>query len=313
MNLFQHVNNINERSYISLLEDNMKGFLDYSFLKIGGFTNVNSSTSGLYDNNFSTMKVAYDPVRPSGSVWETLRKDWVYETGVSYKEKYPTPISGIYFNNIFIPGPTGNAQHPYIIDYPNGNIVFNSAKPSNSSIKLNYSYRNIQVYKANESPWWKELQRYHYDQSTAEKTPGQIMIGYHKAQLPCIIVETTARVVQEPYELGNTKNIITQDLLLHIYTENIVQRNNIINILILQKDNHNILYDINKVIKEQKWPIRNNGSVNPSGLNYDQLAVEGSSYGANLYYIENASINEMNSITSLLHFGIVRWSVKIYP
>jgi hypothetical protein len=312
MNNFQHVENINERKSIASLEDNIKSFLDYSFLKIGGFTNVNIPTSGLYSNDFSKTKVGYNPVKPTGSVWETFRKDWVYETGISYSDKYPTAISGIYFNNSFIPGPTGNVAHPYYIDYPNGNIVFQTAKPSGSDIKLNYSYRNIQIYKANESSWWKEFQRYHYDSSTLNKTPGQILISNNKIQLPCIIVETIARTSQEPYELGNTKNIINQDLLLHIYTENLIQRNNLINILILQKDNQNVLYNINKVIKEQKWPINNNGSYNVSGLNYNQITND-SNYISNVYYIDNAIINELGTISSLLHFGVVRWSLKIYP
>jgi hypothetical protein len=312
MNNFQHVTNINERKSISSLEDNIKSFLDYSFLKIGGFTNINSSSTGLYSNSFNTMKISYDPIRPSGSVWETFRKDWVYETGISHSGTSPIPISGIYFNNSFIPGPTGNSQHPYFIDYPNGNIVFQSSKPSSSSIKLNYSYRNIQIYKANESSWWKELQRYHYDASTLNKTPGQILISNHKVQLPCIIVETIARTSQEPYQLGSTTNIINQDLLLHIYTENLIQRNNLMNILILQKDNQNVLYDINKIIKEQKWPINNNGSFNGNSLNYDQITTN-TSYISNVYYIENAVINELGSISSLLHYGVVRWTIKIYP
>lgn len=309
---FQHVNNINEKGTISLLEDNIKSFLDYSFLTVGGFVNVVSPVSGLYNNNFNKMTVAYDPVRPSGSVWETFRKDWVHETGVSHAGRYPVPISGIYLNNTFVPGPTGNLTNPYFIDYPNGNIVFSTPKPATSNLALNYSYRNIQIYKANESSWWSELQRYHYDSSNMDRTSGQIKIGQHRIQLPCIIIETTNRTSQEPYELGNTKNIINQDLLLHIYTENLVQRNNIIDILILQKDNQNYLYNLNKVIKDQKWPLNANGSVNNYGLNYNQILTN-NNYIANTYYVSNSIISEIGSISSLLHYAIVRWSLKIYP
>lgn len=309
---FQHVNNINEKGVISLLEDNIKSFLDYSFLTVGGFVNVVSPVSGLYNNNLNKMTVAHDPVRPSGSVWETFRKDWVYETGVCHSGRCPAPISGIYFNNSFIPGPTGNATHPYFIDYPNGNIVFSTPKPASSNLALNYSYRNIQVYKANESSWWSEFQRYHYDSSNMNKTSGQIKIGQHKIQLPCIIIETTNRTSQEPYELGNTKNIVNQDLLLHIYSENLVQRNNIVDILILQKDNQNYLYNTNKVIKDQKWPLNINGSVNTSGLNYNQI-LSHIHYLANTYYVSNSVISEIGSISSLLHYSIIRWTLKIYP
>lgn len=309
---FQHTDNINEKKIISLLEDNIKSFLDYSFLKIGGFVNVVSQSSGLYNNNLNKMNVAYDPVRPSGSVWETFRKDWIHETGVLHANRSAIPISGIYLNDNFIPGPEGNSTHPYIIDYPNGNIIFSSPKPASSKVSLNYSYRTVQIYKANESAWWTELQRYHYDITNINKTSGQLKIGNHKIQLPCIIVETTNRTSQEPYELGNTKNIINQDLILHIYSEHLIQRNNIADILILQKDNENKLYNLNKVIKDQKWPLKNNGSINPSGLNYDQI-LSNTNYASNIYYISSAVISELSSISSLLHYAAVRWTLKIYP
>jgi hypothetical protein len=144
------------------------------------------------------------------------------------------------------------------------------------------------------------------------KTSGQLKIGNHKIQLPCIIIETTNRTSQEAYELGNTKNIINQDLLLHIYSENLIQRNNIVDILILQKDNQNYLYNLNKIIKDQKWPLNNNGSINPSGLDYDQILSD-TNYLANTYYISNSIIGDIGSISSLLHYAVVRWTLKIYP
>lgn len=312
MNGFQHVKNINEKQAISLLEDNLKSFLDYSFLQIGGFINVENAASGLYGNSFSKMSVAYDPVRSSGTVWETPRKDWVYETGILHEGRSPIPISGIYVNNSFVPAPTGNTGNQYYIDYNNGNIIFSSPKPSTTNININYSYRNIQIYKANESSWWTEFQRYHYDSTNLNKINSNIKIGNHKIQLPCIIIETTARTSQEPYELGNTKNIINQDILLYIYTENLIQRNNIIDILILQKDNQTYLYNLNKIIKEQKWPLNSNGSINSNGLSYSQI-MSNISYLLNTYYISNAVISELGSISSALHFGIIRWSLKIYP
>jgi len=312
MNHFQHVENFNEKKSISSLEDNLKSFLDYSFLKIGAFTNINVSTSGLYANNFSKLKPALDPTKPSGSVWETLKKDWVYETGISHNNKIPISISGIYINDSFIAGPTGIPGNSYYLDYPNGNVIFSAPKPVNSNIRLNYSYRDVQIYKANESFWWKELQKYHFDQTTAEKSPGQLKVTNHKIQLPCIILETIPRVSQEPYELGNTKNIISQDILLHIYSENISQRNNLINILLLQKDNQSVLYDINKIIKEKKWPINPNGSFNTTSMSYEEI-VNNIDYISNIFYIDSAITNDLGSISSMLHFGVIRWTIKIYP
>ena len=68
----------------------------------------------------------------------------------------------------------------------------------------------------------------------------------------------------------------------------------------------------NKIIKDQKWPINNNGSYNFNSLNYNQL-LNDTYYVSNVYYIDNAITSELGSISSLLHYGIVRWSLKIYP
>jgi hypothetical protein len=309
---FQSVYNIGDKPVISALEDNIKSLLDYSFLKIGGFIDVTSPTSGISGGDFSTLRVGSDPVRPTGCVWETPRKDWVYETGISHSGRYPISISGIYVNNTFYPAPTGNGTVSYSLNYRDGQVVFPTIKPQSSSIKMNYSYRYIQTHKANESPWFKEIQQYSYDPSRINKTHGFLIMANHRVQLPCIIIETIARTSQQPYELGNIKNIISQDLLLHVYTENPVQRNTIMDILILQKDRTSYLYDLNKIITDKKYGLNYNGSVNPSGLTYDQI-LSNYNYMNNMFYIDAASISEISTLSSNLYYGVVRWTLKVYP
>lgn len=305
MSKFQHVTHIGDKLPITILEDNIKSFLDWGFLNIGAFVNVNIPTSGLAGGDLSQLKIASDQVATTGTVWTAPRKDWIYETGVFGSGNNPINISGIYINNNFIPGPTGNSSHAYRINYPLGQIIFSSSKPSNSNIKLNYSYRYIQIYKANESVWWKELQDMVYKSNNNTN-----IMANHTIQPPTIVVETIARNYQTPYQLGSTENIITQDLLLHVFTENPVQRNNIVNILLLQKDKQSFLYDVNRVIKEQKFGLNYRGEKNNTGLNYDQLISE---YRFNSFYIDNAVIIESNTITSSLYNGVVRWSLKIFP
>lgn len=309
---FHNVNNIGDKPLVSQLEDNLKSFLDYSFIKIGGFINVSIPTNSVYGGDFATLKPSQDPARPANTVWETTRKDWVYESGICHNGRCPTAISGVYINNSFVPGPTGASPNTYTINYPMGQVIFNTPQLETTSIKLNYSYRYIQTYKANESIWWKELQKLSYDPNTAIKNKGQIITANHRVQLPAIIIETIARTSQTPYELGNTKNIISQDILLHVYTENPVQRNSILDMLLLQKDRETFLYDINSVLKDNAYMLNNNGQINPNGLNYDQI-ISSSKYQKNIFYIENASISEMNALSESLYNGVVRWTLKIYP
>jgi hypothetical protein len=309
---FQQVSNIGDKPVISILEDNIKSLLDYCFLKIGGFIDISIPSSGIAGGDFSLLKVGSDPIRPTGTVWETHRKDWVYETGISHNNRTPIDISGIYVNNSFYPAPTGQGNVAYSLNYKDGQVVFPTPKPASSNIRMNYSYRYIQTHKANESPWFKEIQKYSYDPSKINKNSGFLIMANHRVQLPCIIIETIARTSQQPYQLGTIENIISQDLLLHIYTENPVQRNSIMDMLILQKDRESYLYDLNKVIKDNKYGLNYNGSINNSGLNYDQLLSD-PNYRKNVFYIESSSISEINTISSSLYNGIIRWTLKIYP
>jgi len=309
---FHNIQNISDKPSISQLEDNLKSFLDYSFLSIGGFINVNVPTSGLYNGDFGTLKPSQDPARTNNTVWEGSRKDWVFETGVCHNNRCPTPISGIYINNIFVPGPTGISPNNYSINYPMGQIIFLSPKPPSTNIKLNYSYRYIQTYTAHECSWWRELQRLSYDPDASAKNKGQIITANHRVQLPCIIVETIARTSQTPYQLGSVDNIIDQDVLLHIYTENASQRDSISDILLIQKDRESYLYDINKVIKDNVYKLDNKGQINNSGLYYNEI-MNNSLYRSNIFVIHNSVLSEINSISSTLHSSVIRWTIKIYP
>lgn len=312
MSGFQSVTNIGEKLLLSSLEDNIKSFLDWGFLNIGGFINVNIPTSGINNSGFHVLKPVNDPSRTPNTVWETNRKDWVYENGISYSGSSPIDINGVYINNSLVPSPTGNSSTPYIINYPMGQIIFSRPQAASSNIAINYSYRYIQIYKSNESVWWKELQQLSYDPNETDKNRASLITANHRIQLPAIIIETIARTIQTPYELGSVKNIIGQDLLLHVFAENPTQRNSIIDILLLQKDKQTYLYDINTLVANNKNPLNYLGQKNPNGLNYGQI-ISDEDYRSKVFYIDNATITEFNNISSSLYNGIVRWSLKIFP
>lgn len=312
MSGFQSVNNIGEKLLLSSLEDNIKSFLDWGFLNIGAFINVTAPTNGINSGGFHILKPVNDPSMPNNTVWETNRKDWVYETGISYTGSTPINISGIYLNNNLIPAPTGNSSLPYRINYPLGQIVFNNPVSASSNMQINYSYRYVQVYKSSEITWWKELQQLTYDPKYTDKNKSQLITANHRVQMPAIVVEIIARTMQTPYELGNVKNIITQDILLHIFTENMVQRNTIIDILLLQKDKQTFLYDINKLVSNNVMPLNYLGQKNPNGLNYGQV-ISNDEYRSKVFYIDSAITSEFNTISSSLYNAVVRWSLKIFP
>ena len=74
------------------------------------------------------------------------------------------------------------------------------------SVQLNYSYRNVQVYIADQAPWWDELQ--YNSMRVDDATFSEIgsgnwgILSNHRVQMPAIVVEAVPRRTFKPYELG---------------------------------------------------------------------------------------------------------------
>jgi len=293
---FKNVSSIGDRQVLSSLEENLKSFLDWSFINIGGFINVNIPTSGIGGTQYHKLKLAADPSNTTNTVWESEKKDWIYESGISYSGSTPVEISGLYLNNNFITGPTGYGAYTYSLDYQNGRVVFDNPVSKTSDVQIEYSYRYVQTYKSNESRGL-EIN----DEALAA----------NQVELPAILVEMTDRTDQKPFELGNSKNTFFQDVLLHVLASSSTQRNNIANALLLQKDRHFYLYDIDKVVRNGVYPFDYKGTINNNRINYG-LLFKDAQYIDTTAFIKNATITEFNRINSIYH-NIVRWTIEIFP
>ena len=97
---FAHVAHIGNTLLNSELESNLKSFLDWSFLGIGGWSNISIPTSGAYGGTFDNLRLVDDPAYTAGQIWEAPRKDWVWETGTEYPGYNPINISPLLKPNI---------------------------------------------------------------------------------------------------------------------------------------------------------------------------------------------------------------------
>jgi hypothetical protein len=302
---FNFVDNLSDTFYINTVEDNLKSFLSHALLNIGGFVNVNVATTGLYNNSFNKLKPIEDPAYKSNTVWATPKQAWVWETGIDYNGTKPVNISGVYINNIFYPGPTGNATNSYTLDYNNGQLIFDKPVASNSNVSMNYSYRWCRVLKASEIEGRKVLQKLSY------KTINSTTETNHNVQLPCLIVESITRDSSEAFELGSLVTIRKQDFIIHIYTESDVQRKMFVDILKLQEDKFLRIYDTNKISASGYYGLNNNGSRNPSGLNYSQI-INKSDLIWNTALLRDVSyVDFQQNISSTLFWCIVRLTAEI--
>ena len=311
---FYGVDSLYQNMYLGVVEENIKSFLDYGFLNIGGFINVNIPTSGLYNTTFHKLKPTTDPGYPSNTVWQTPKKEWVWESGISYNGVSPNSITGIIINGSGCPAPTGNSIYGYSLDYNNGRVYFNKAVSPGVNMELAYSYRWCQVVKSSNNQNWKTLQNLAYqpDSQINQASSGVYAIeANHRIQMPSIVIEPIARNVTNPYELGSLVSSRQQDILCHIFTENINDRNTIMDILRMQREKPVVLYDIKKIVSSGLYGLNANGSQNISGLNYGQI-VENKDLIWNTMYIRDVNfINMEQNTTSNLFWCITRLTVEV--
>ena len=304
---FTRVTNIGNTLLNSELESNLKSFLDWSFLGIGGWSNITIPTSGAYGGTFDNLRLVDDPAYTAGQVWETPRKDWVWETGTEYAGYNPIDISGVWIDGIL--KETGDATYGHHYNYPLGRVVFDSAISSSTTVQLEYSYRNVQTYIADQAPWWDELQynSLRVDDPTFNNLGSGSwgILANHRVQMPAVVVETVPRRRLEPYELGNTSSVVYQDVLFHVIAESRWWRNQLVDIISLQKDTSVRLYDTDKVIEKDVFPLDFRGMVVSPSSTYSGIVNDPGLQG-NLCRFNNVIVTEMESYNNRLHEGTIR-------
>lgn len=135
---FKLIDDYGDPTLMEEVEVNLKHWLDWSFLEIGAWTNVTIESVEAYSGGtFADIYPTQDPAYDDFQNYIGIRKDWVYETGVTYR----TPIKNI--DNIHYDIATGDLlisleegeTHQFGIDEVvtvSGNSVFNG----------NFSVRN---------------------------------------------------------------------------------------------------------------------------------------------------------------------------
>jgi hypothetical protein len=302
---FNFVTSLSDTFYINSVEENLRNFIDYGFLNIGGFVNIVAPASGLYNNSLNKLKPIKDPAYKENIVWGTHKSPWVWETGISYNTQTPIQISGLTVNNVFYPGPSGSGAVTYTLDYNNSQVVFDKAVSPTTSVSMNYAYKWCKVLNSSDHEGRRILQTLNY------KNINTSVENNHSLPLPCIIIESIARTNAEPYELGSLVCYRNQDILAHIYTESDAQRKNIVDILKLQEEKYLKIYDINKVAVGNYDGLNRNGSRNPSGLNYGQLISRDDLLWNTMSIKDVSFIDAQQNVSSTLFWCIVRLTTEI--
>ena len=276
---FIGIDKYSANSMTAQIEHNIVSFLDDGLLRIGAFGNVLASVSNLYGTNMSELRPVENDSYSDYTLWQAPRKNWVYEnvTGVAYS---PIAVSGITVSGVvgpatFYPGPTGNTTLGYTINYEEGSVLFNREVNRSCEVTASYSYKLFDVEVASKSQIWKSIQEDSFDPEHFKNpyyASGDFNIpSEHRVQLPTIVIESVNRSKNNPWRLGDHSLISDQKVLLHVIAENKSDRDKINDILNRQATRTIDLYDLNKVVQSGTYLLNFDGSVNPSGLQYDEI------------------------------------------
>ena len=311
-------------------------FYQWSYLQIGGFHNVTTSPdlSGVYGGHRNRLRPATDPYYTDGQVWEGLRSDWVWETGIptEYINQEPIRVSGVH-----IGGTTFKTVTPFknrdiessdgFVDYPRGRVILNTAINTNSVVTCEHSYRQVS-FVTSESPWIQELQddsfRADYPDATIAGSGAWSTMPEARRSMPFVAVEATPRKTFRPLQIGGGQ-YIDQDVYFHVFTENAWERDQILDTISYQNNKTIYLADQTRIRAAKNYPINIDytGSPVPSSMMYpDMVGASGtntspilSRYGGGFRwksaYSKNSSVQDVQQIDSNLYTGIIRVTYEI--
>lgn len=255
----------------------------------------------------SELKVVNSPGYTDGQVWQGFRKHWVYESGVTY-----TGVDGSgyvpYVPQVYVGGILQSSG--YFINYELGQVIFNTAISTSSTVQAQHSFKNVQVYIGDDLPWWQELQfrSWDVDDDHWQLTDrGDWSVGgNHRVQMPLVIINATARGDTPPFALGNYHSKRRQDVKFHVLAEDKATRDNLTDLILNQSEKTIVLFDIDQAMVDQKIPLDCNGRL--VGRPYPYLI---DNYGWAYARASDGYIAEIESIHNGLYEGMVKITYSV--
>lgn len=246
-----------ETTTIDWLEVNLRTFWREGLLGIGGWTTVAADSGG----KFPVLL----PLVDCPTTLQSMRKDWVWHdvaySGLDDNVWHPVVPPDIYVGGAL--QPSGS----YEIDYEGGTVTFGTAPTE--AVTASYSFHNIQVYIANEVPWWRQLQQLSldFDDNQFQRCDnGDWQIGpHHRIQLPALIISALGNGELIPYGLGRGCVKRRQEVIYHVITEDKCVRDKMVDWILLQDQTKLDLFNPNLARFAGDNPLNCNGTIN-SGL-----------------------------------------------
>lgn len=310
------IGDIHEYTLSNDIQDGLLEYFDWALLEIGNYFNVTYGELAPNGNDYSRLRLSDNPSYSDGQVWEGFRKNWVWQSGITYT---PEPlvgddndhpgVSGVYVDGDFYPNNT-SSDYAHYIDHYNGRVIFDSPIPTGSEVSLEYSYKWINVMYANNVPWVREIQEKTLEPNASflQREKGDWNIPPEaRIQLPAIAIEIVPKRTFKGYQLGGGQWVYT-DVIFHCIAEDEITRNKLLDIVSLQSDKNIILFDSNDINNNNDYPLDYRGVPTSGALMYPELMQE---YGNCLLRLTKATVQEVVSIGSDVFAGTVRFTTEL--
>jgi len=311
---FKGYSNISEPSVTEVVEDNIVTYIDWCFLQLGAFFNIEIPSSGAFGGDRHKLRCVNDPRYNDGQVWEAYRKNWVWQSGLSTSTQ-PVSISGVFVDDTFIPKGSG-----YHVNYKNGQVIFDTAISTTSTVKTEYSHKWIDVVGAAQVPWFRrgQTRSFRVDDSLLIVNSGAWNeLADTRLQLPVIAVEAVGRNYSG-YQLGGGQWSRPQ-VILHIITEEPQTAKKLASILADQNEATIYMFDPGLMASENRFPLDYRGEIASGALSYPDL-VAPTGMGGFRYTkkaqggklrIYDAQEQETDQIHENVYHSKVRWSTEV--
>lgn len=255
------------------LETNLVEFFNWAFLNIGGFFTVTIPSSGAYGGNEHVLRPVRDNYYSNGRVWQSFRKNWVWEDSLDYGIQ-PISISGIFVDNEYFPASGGT----YNIDYINGRIIFNTGISTNSTVTCEYSYKYYNI----TNNKYDILRRIQFNSFRVDNREFSLFGSGDwdvnpniRQQLPLINIRVSPSKRFEGKEIGGLSAWIYQDVEIDIAAESdwdFKQACDFITNDTYQKTIR--LFNKQSILENSDYPLQYDGTLNPAAKTYPELVAE---------------------------------------
>lgn len=269
------------------LEYNLKLWLDYSFLSIGAWQNVNTGE----ENCGADYSVVY-PVESAADtglyLYGVNRKGLVWES-VTVDSGSTQPVT-IYEDGVDVT--TGLDIH-----YDLG--TFSSSQEYTGQMVASYSYRTINTYVSSTANWWTQIITNQIDINE------DVIWGVfkkHGITLPSIVISCTDYGKSRAIQLGTNAKYIERAVDLFVITKSKLEKNKLVSILMAQKYNTFGMFNTDTA----EFPI-GCGGVKINNNTYQDLVTN---FGWKCVTINDVSAASIDSPCEGLHLSRVRFYLE---